>query len=56
MIFGTLNPENMNNLQFCPPHLSIVATVPWEIEKKLFSTVLFIHTSNYLRYLRRKKL
>jgi len=23
----------MNNLQICPPHLSDVATLPWEIQK-----------------------
>ena len=32
-----------------------VATLPWRIEKSHFSTVLFIHTSDYLRYLRRKQ-
>ena len=32
-----------------------VATVPWEIQKYHFSTVLFIRTSQYLRYLRRKR-
>jgi len=37
----------------CSPHLSDVATLPWESEKS-FSTVLFIHASDYLCYLRRK--
>jgi len=32
-----------------------VATLPWEIQTSNFSTVLFIHTSDYLRYLRRKQ-
>ena len=32
-----------------------VATLPWEIQKSHFSTVLFIHTSDYLRYLRSKQ-
>ena len=41
----------MNILQTCLPHLSDIATVPWEIQKKSFSTVLFIHTSDYSRYL-----
>ena len=39
----------------CPLYLYIVATLPWEIQKSPFSTVLFIHTSDYLRYLRRKQ-
>ena len=30
----------MNNLQICPPHLSDVATLPWEIQK--ISKLLFI--------------
>jgi len=42
-------------LQICPPHLSDVATLPWEIQKKSFSAVLFIHNSGYLCYLRRKQ-
>jgi len=33
----------MNNLQICSPHLSDVATLPWEIQKKSFLTFLFIH-------------
>ena len=59
MIFGALNPEI--NLVHCPPHLYTVATLytvvtlPWEIQKSHFSTVLFLHTSDYLRYLRRKQ-
>ena len=32
-------------LQICPPHLSDVAILPWEIQK-VISTVLFIYTSN----------
>ena len=32
----------MNTLQICPPHLSDVATLPWEIRKS-FSTLLFIY-------------
>jgi len=35
----------MKILQVCPPHLSDVATLPWEIPQKSFSKVLFIHTS-----------
>ena len=45
----------MKILEVCPPHLSDVATLPWEVRKKSFSTVLFIHTSDYLSYLRRKQ-
>ena len=38
-------------------HLTLyaVANLPWEIQKSHFSTVIIIHTSNYLRYLRRKQ-
>ena len=39
----------------CPPHLSDVATLPLEIQKKSSLTVLFIHTSDYFCYLRRKQ-
>ena len=61
MIFGVglLNPENIfdiDSLYICPPYLYTVATLPWEIQKKVFSTVLFIHTSDYLGYLRRKQI
>jgi len=42
----------MNILHFCPPHLSDVATLPWEIQKS-FSAVLFIHSSDDSR-LRKK--
>jgi len=53
--FGTLNPEKIWHEHLTRrPHLSDVATLPWEI-KKSFSTVLFIHTSDYLRYRKRKK-
>ena len=45
----------MKFLQICPPHRSDVATLPWEIPKNSFSTVLFIHTSDNLCYLRRKQ-
>jgi len=45
----------MKILQICPPHLSDVATLSWEIQKKSSSVVLFILTSDYLSYLRRKQ-
>ena len=32
-----------------------VATLPWEIQNCHVSTVSFIHTSDYLSYLRRKQ-
>jgi len=40
-----LNPEkNWHEiLQICPPHLSHVATLPWEIQKCHFSTLLPIY-------------
>jgi len=36
MFFGMLNPEKIwrEMLQICPPRLSDVATLPWEIQKK----------------------
>jgi len=34
----------MNILHTCPPYLSDVATLLWEIQKGHFSTVLFTHT------------
>ena len=34
-------------MYICPPHLHIVATLPWEIQKSHFSTVLFIHTVHF---------
>ena len=66
---------HMQILQTCLSHLSDVATLPWEIQKKIIiinrfvqrhkvvtsealkssSTVLFVHTSDYLCCLRRKQ-
>ena len=34
---------DMNTLQLCPPHLSYVATLLWEIQKSHFLTLLFIY-------------
>ena len=47
--FGMWNPKKIwhEHFTYCPPYLSDVATVPWEIQKKSFSTLLFIHTSDY---------
>jgi len=58
MIFGALNHGkkfNIDSLYICPPYLYTVATLPWEIQKSHFSTVLFIYTSAYLRHLRKKQ-
>ena len=33
----------MNTLQICPPHLSDVIALPWEMHKSHFSTLLFTH-------------
>ena len=51
-----LNYEKIRHkmLHISPRHLSDVATLPWEIQKKSFSTV-FIHNSDYVCYLRRKQ-
>jgi len=57
MIFGVLilrKFEN-NSLYISPPHLYTVASLPWEIQKIIFATVLFIHTSDSLHYLRTKQ-
>jgi len=43
-----------NHLTDCPSHLSDVATVPWEIQTS-FSTVLFIHTSDYVYVIPQEK-
>ena len=36
----------INSLYICPPHLYTVTTLPREIQKSHFSTILFIHTSD----------
>jgi len=33
----------MNTLQICPPYLSDIAILPWEIQKSHFLTLLFIY-------------
>jgi len=45
----------MQILHICPPHLSDVATLPWEIEKSHFQHY-YSYASDYLRYLRRKQI
>jgi len=57
MIFGTLNPEkiwheNLTGLSTSPVRRSYFTLGN---RKKSFSTVLFIHTSDYLCYLRSKQ-
>ena len=47
----------MKTLQICPPHLSDVAILPWEIEKVIFQhyySYTCRPTSDYLRYLKNK--
>jgi len=39
--------ENLTSIAICPPYLYTVTTLPWEIQKSHFSTVLFIQTSDY---------
>ena len=51
-----LRKFDINSLYNCPPLLYTVATLPWEIQKSHFSAILFIHTSDYLRYLTRNEL
>jgi len=57
MIFGVLNPkkirhENLTDLSISPVRCSHYTLGD---SKKSFSTVLFMHTSDYLCYLRRKQ-
>ena len=57
MIFGGLNPDKiwhqyLVNLPTSPVYCSNFAL---KNAKSHFSTVLFVHTSDYLRYLRRKQ-
>ena len=50
-----LRKFDINSVYICPPYLYTAATLRWEIQKSHFSTVLFIRTSDYLRYRRRKQ-
>jgi len=43
-----LRKFDMNTLQICPPHLSDVATLPWEIQKSFFDIIVHILQSNYV--------
>jgi len=53
MIFGVLNPENLTSIACTFAHLTCILYLGKS--KKVILTVLFIHTSDYLRYLRRKQ-
>jgi len=57
MIFGTFNPEKISNKNLTDLSTSPVRCSHFTLgnPKKSFLTVLFIHTSDYLRYLRRKQ-
>jgi len=46
-----LTPEkifDMNTLHICPPHLSDVTTLPWEIQKSLFNIIIHIFQIIYV--------
>ena len=51
MTFGMLNPEKIGRemLQICPPHLSDVATLPWEIQKSHFQQYCVLSVSTVIR-------
>ena len=44
-----------NTLQICPSHLSYVATLPWEMQKKSFFNII-IHILHIIYVLRRKQI
>jgi len=45
MIFGKLNLDKICHvmLQICPSNLSDVATLPWEIQKVIFNSIIHIY-------------
>ena len=45
----------MKILHIRPPHLSDVATLPWETQEVVFQQY-YSYTSDYLHYLRRKQI
>jgi len=47
LVCKILRKFDSNNLYICPPYLYTVTTLPWEIPKKSFFTVVFIQTSDY---------
>jgi len=46
-VWEFLRKFDINILYSCPPYLYTVTTLPWEIQKVIFSTVLFIQTPDY---------
>jgi len=50
-----LRKFDINISQICPPHLSDVATLPWEVQNVTFQHY-YSYTSDYLHYLRRKQI
>ena len=42
-----LRKFDIDSLYICPPYMYTVTTLPWEIQKSHFSTVLLIATSDY---------
>ena len=42
-----LRKFDIDSLYICPPYMYTVTTLPWEIQKSHFSTVLLIETSDY---------
>ena len=42
-----LRKFDINSLYICPPYLHTVTTLPWEIQKSHFSTLLFRQISDY---------
>ena len=47
LVWEFLRKFDINSLYICPPYLYTVTSLPWEIQKSHFSTVLFIQTSDY---------
>ena len=48
MVFYILRKFDMNTLQICPPHMSYVATLPWEIQKVIFNIIIHIFEIIYV--------
>ena len=48
LVCEILRKFDSDSLYICPPYLYTVTILPWEIQKSNFSTVLFIHTLDYL--------
>ena len=47
MVCEILRKFYIDRLYICPPYLYTVTTLPWEIQKSHFSTVILIETSDY---------